>query len=166
MRGDGTMILLPALLLSAQPVEAPAAPPEPHAFANFSRAFPSGGGAFTRIEIALLDPAAPGQRPGYLFREMRGHRIVRIASTRTCPAAWAVVDRIEVIGMPWLDAPGAGRASGSEVLDGADYVLEAPALHPSGMAGRARIESNGGTALADWVDAMMRTLEPCWTAPL
>jgi hypothetical protein len=47
------------------------------------------------------------------------------------------------------------------VLDGIEYRLKAPASY-AGAPGTVEITSNIGTPLANWVEASLVALEPCW----
>jgi len=62
--------------------------------------------------------------------------------------------------VPMLDVP--GFSSGGEIiLDGIGYSLEAPSRN-----GRISFDSNVRTPLAEWVEASLKALGPCWTATM
>ncbi|MEA3045880.1 MAG: hypothetical protein QOJ53_212 [Sphingomonadales bacterium] len=84
------------------------------------------------------------------------------ATTAECPIAHDRLESLEQIPMPVPDLPGFGRESTQIILDGAQYVLETPALHQDGQSGDLKLTSNVGSPLARWIDALIAALEPCW----
>jgi len=85
------------------------------------------------------------------------------ASSRLCPVALEQLTRLEELEMPRPDVIGHGREYQIVILDGARYRLRGRALHADGQSAGYEIDSNVGSPLARWVDAMLAALEPCWT---
>ena len=84
------------------------------------------------------------------------------ASSATCPAALPVLKRLEALEMPKPDVPGYRRNGGVIVMDGVSHRLSGVSRHRDGQPGDYSIESNNGTPLARWSDALFRALERCW----
>lgn len=150
--------LLAALLLAATPM------PAGSESATFS-AVPSRGSNGAVVRVGYYD-TGPGRPPGQWFeRETKGRDGVSVLSWTTakeCPAVSAVYRAMDRIELPRLTPPGSDAIL--VVADGTWYTLERDAFYkPDGQIGRIRLESNVGTALSTWIDAMMKALAPCWS---
>jgi hypothetical protein len=71
--------------------------------------------------------------------------------------------RLEHIRLPHPDVPGYHRDWNALVADGVSYRLKASSRYPDGQSGDLLIESNTGTALAEWTETLLGSLEGCWT---
>lgn len=154
--------MLPITLLLLLGAETPAARPEP--WASFSR---SGALSHVRetVEIATGKRRSKTEFP-YMLRYTRtvlqGAPTIIDADIASCPAIGAVVASMQTLKMPTPAPYGLPTDSLSITADGALYTLSAPS---SDTMGRFTISSNVGSPLAAWVDAALRQLSPCWSAP-
>lgn len=119
-----------------------------------------------------MERIGPQGSPEYRFRGEIVDRYgaparVVWADTRSCPGSVDQLRALQRLRMPQPDVPriDEGVAANEIILDGATYSLRMDGA----WQGRNNfngttlaIASNVGTPLAQWVDAMLATLKPCW----
>lgn len=155
--------MLPFLI--AATLSAQIAPAPPAARPGFLRVRVSQ--ALSRRELQVEIGVLQRQRSTshYWFRRAAardGFGPPEYATTVECPVAHDRLESLEQMPMPAPDLPGFGREMTQIIADGAQYVLEARAIHQDGQLGDLRLTSNVGSPLARWIDALMAALEPCW----
>jgi hypothetical protein len=83
------------------------------------------------------------------------------AESRTCPAVVPMLAAARRIPMPRVAPYGVSDDPIIVTGDGRSYMLQAPATWPS--VGEVTVTSNEGTPLAEWMNASLTALEPCWS---
>lgn len=83
------------------------------------------------------------------------------ASSGSCPGTHSKLVELEELTMPMPDVPNVGREVELITLDGAQFRLSIDGLYGQ-LGAWIALESNHGTPLANWIDAMLGVLEPCW----
>lgn len=83
------------------------------------------------------------------------------ATSRACPAALPILQRMETLALPTPDVPGYGDEARRLTLDGIEYRLETLATFGD-RGGKVQLTSNVGTPLAEWAEAIFGALEGCW----
>lgn len=117
-----------------------------------------------RAQHRLWARGQPGARPEALIIRRDGGTPAW-ADSRTCAGLEDAIVAMEDIESPTLDVPGHGDASPERmVMDGVIYELW---MRSSGWGEDTgygvTYASNINTALADWVEGVRATAEPCWT---
>jgi hypothetical protein len=86
----------------------------------------------------------------------RGVPVVAWAESRSCPAVWDVLARMRDLPVPRF-AP-MGVSGGPQLhMDGTIFTLRTYSDE-----GEIAVQSNEGTPLAEWIEASLEILEPCW----
>jgi hypothetical protein len=151
----------PAFVLAAALAVQPA-PAVPHSLTfSASRSLPP---TSTEVRVGSLPGLRGRAARHYWFQavrlDIRGPERRLSTDTDACPGARAVLESLGEMEMPAL----VRRPDDPIVIagDATAYRLTAPAYWASGTEGTVTLDAISGTGLADWIDAMLGALRPCW----
>ena len=117
----------------------------------------------TTVDIGTLGFNQPKQQLEYWLRRtvaQGGVEQVSWADSQTCTPVRPVIKALQGVAVPRLQIPGYSNES-EIVLDGVGYSLKAPSTH-----GTISFDTNVGSSLAQWIEASLTALEPCWTTKM
>ena len=147
-----TATFLPALAAAALPASLGPA------WAEFS-SDPQLFSVETRVEIGTRGYDSERRQLDFWMRRTvttRDVPVVTWAESRSCPAVWDVLARMRDLPVPRFAPMGVTR--GPQLpMDGTIF-----ALRTYSDGGEIVVQTNEGTPLAEWVEASLAILEPCW----
>lgn len=126
--------------------------------------------AAPQVEIDLMLVIEPGNVRHYRFdrrmTDREGKVATSFADSRECAAASERLSALEMLEMPGFVAPG------SELLKSAPILLHATTYRlsmggyeaQSDTAARIELTAQSGSPLAQWSEATLLALEPCWNS--
>ncbi|HSJ79454.1 MAG TPA: hypothetical protein VK913_12030 [Erythrobacter sp.] len=120
------------------------------------------------VEIDIILVIEPGNvrhhRMDRRLIDRQGNTVRSSADSRACPAMMAELAKVEELPMPRFAAPGTKSSAVVAILmHPTNYTLAMRGYESRSNTG-ARIELNAqsGSPLAQWTDATLEALEPCW----